>query len=573
MATETAQDNELRQFTRARQQVTEVVRAAWQRSQSGHLEAEEEQVRGLLVKLAEDRFNLVVVGQFKRGKSSLMNAIVGRELLPTGLLPLTSAITSLRYGPDERATLKRAGWVLEQEISLEELPDYVTEQGNPGNAKGVIEVQIELPVPFLRRGLYFVDTPGIGSSRTENTATTYSFLPQADAVLFVTSVEAPLSDAEEAFLRDVQQYARRLFVVVNKMDLLTASESEQVLNYIKTGATRILGRAEVRLYPLSARRALQAKLSGLEPDPDREALHCLEADLDRFLADEKSRIFLVSILDRLLEILGKAAQADEAFLELRQTAQSLQMGLLNGLETLPTPAAPTGQVPRETEEQIFADVRRPQETLRTRTCPICAALTQTLFDFFAQYQGRLADDPQVRQAFLASKGFCRVHTWQFEQIASPQGISEGYVTFVEAVSIALQEQTQRAPAARPQALQAFLPDGEHCPACRLLREQAAQERQRFIAYLATPDGQAYFRLSLGLCLPHLQEVLAETLPPRVANFLLAEEARQFERLAEDMHSYTLKRDAIRRHLLNADEEHAWKRALLQLVGDRNAHIS
>jgi len=219
--TENSQENQLRYYTLARQQVGDLLRSGLQLFQKNNNVTGEEQCRVLLVKLAEDRFNLVVVGQFKRGKSSLMNAIIGRDLLPTGLLPLTSAITTLCFGPQEKVYLKRSGWVFEQEINFSELPEYVTEQGNPGNTKGVIEARVELPIPFLRRGLFFIDTPGIGSTRSENTATTYAFLPQSDAVIFVTSVEAPLSEPEEAFLRDVQLYARRLFVVVNKVDLLT----------------------------------------------------------------------------------------------------------------------------------------------------------------------------------------------------------------------------------------------------------------------------------------------------------------------------------------------------------------
>jgi hypothetical protein len=108
-----------------------------------------------LVDLAEDRFHLAVFGQLKRGKSSLRNAIVGREVLPTGLLPLTSAITTLCYGLHDRLIVQRKGWSIPQEIAVAELADYVTEKGNPGNVKGVLEARLELPAAFLRRGLHF----------------------------------------------------------------------------------------------------------------------------------------------------------------------------------------------------------------------------------------------------------------------------------------------------------------------------------------------------------------------------------------------------------------------------------
>lgn len=98
--------------------------------------------QALLVQLAEDRFNLAVVGQFKRGKSTLMNAILGCDLLLTGLLPLTSAITMLCYGSTERVVLRREGWTLEQEVLLAQLTDYITERGNPGNERGLLLSQV-----------------------------------------------------------------------------------------------------------------------------------------------------------------------------------------------------------------------------------------------------------------------------------------------------------------------------------------------------------------------------------------------------------------------------------------------
>ena len=93
----------------------------------------ERQCGELIVKLAEDRFTLAVLGQFKRGKSSLMNAIIGRELLPTGVLPLTSAITVLKYGPKERLVVRCEGSIFPDELPVSSLPDYVTEKGNPAN--------------------------------------------------------------------------------------------------------------------------------------------------------------------------------------------------------------------------------------------------------------------------------------------------------------------------------------------------------------------------------------------------------------------------------------------------------
>lgn len=101
--------DQLRSYTLAKQEIAALVRTVKQFLEAQQQAEKAEQCQEILVNLAEDRFNLTVVGQFKRGKSSLMNAIIGRDLLPTGLLPLTSAITTLCYGPTERVILRRRG--------------------------------------------------------------------------------------------------------------------------------------------------------------------------------------------------------------------------------------------------------------------------------------------------------------------------------------------------------------------------------------------------------------------------------------------------------------------------------
>ncbi|MCL4529927.1 MAG: dynamin family protein [Chloroflexi bacterium] len=574
MQSENSQENQLRQYTLAKQQISDLVRESKQMLEEQKNETQADRCRDLLVKLAEDRFNLAVVGQFKRGKSSLMNAIIGQSLLPTGLLPLTSAITALCYGPKEKITLKRTGWTLDQEIELKELMDYVTEQGNPGNQKGVIEARIELPVPFLRRGLYFVDTPGIGSTRQANTATTYDFLPQADAVIFVTSVEAPLSESEENFLRDIQGYVRRLFVVANKTDLLSPQEQDQVLGYIKAGLTGIIKTSSVEIYPLSARTALQAKLEDNSNTLASSGLPAFEKRLENFLAEEKSNTFLISILDGLADVLENVSDGKE-IPALRARVNAFQQELLKGSleittrempELLPPSAAPV-------EIRKAVETKAAQSLRKTRTCPICDALSRAVFDFFATFQGDLAKDARTRKEFAAIRGFCNLHTWQFQGVASPQDISAGYATLVETVAASLQEIVRAPLPQQSESVAHLLPNGEHCPACQSLRKEQAEQGQRFLDYISTPEGRKFYHQSLGLCLPHLQMVLALQPSEETAEFLLNEQSEHFNDLADDMRSYVLKRDALRRGLLNSNEENAWRRALVQLVGERTANIS
>ncbi|MGO9556729.1 MAG: dynamin family protein [Syntrophobacteraceae bacterium] len=308
METEPVPDlSSFKHYTRAKQTIAHEVRTLsdFLRKRLGDREADE--CRQLMVKLAEDRFTLAVVGQFKRGKSSLMNAIIGRDILPTGVLPLTSAITVLRYGPREKLTIFSDGVSYPKEVPISKIAEYVTEKGNPGNAKKVARAFLELPVQFLRRGLEFVDTPGIGSAIEANTATTYDFLPQSDAVIFVTGVDTPLTRVETDFLQSIQEHVRKVFFVVNKIDLAADDERQEIMEFISETLRRQIRAQELRIYPVSSTMAFASTLAGKEDGYEKSGVKALQEALSGFLAGEKSEVLLVSVLDKVLLLTRKAS--------------------------------------------------------------------------------------------------------------------------------------------------------------------------------------------------------------------------------------------------------------------------
>lgn len=378
------ESDELKNYARAKQHIAARLRAVKQFLEARGEDARVEQCQALFVKLAEDRFNLAVLGQFKRGKSSLMNAIIGRDLLPTGLLPLTSAITTLCYGPHPRVILRRKGWALDHEIALDELAQYVTEQGNPGNAKGVEEARVELPVPFLRRGLFFVDTPGIGSARLENTATTYAFLPEADAAILVTSVEALLSEVEQDFLRDVRALARKMFIVVNKMDLLEPHEQEPLLDYLRTGLTQTLGSGELRLYPLSARLGLLGKQNQDAAMLTASGLPELEDALAAFLAQDKQVTFLSSILERAADLLPEGDAESETWREeFNALRQTLTQGTAADITLHQSHTASASILEHAIVAQHADTAQQDGKKPHSGTCPVCDAQVRAVLEFMA----------------------------------------------------------------------------------------------------------------------------------------------------------------------------------------------
>jgi predicted GTPase len=252
---------DLRAYEQHKFRIAEILRSASKavprEERQWHAQAQE-----LFARLAEDRFNLAVVGRFNRGKTSLMNAILGVNRLPTGILPLTSVITTVAYGSKEQTVLHFEGRILTSEIGLDDLPKYITQACNPGNVRNIKKAQIELPSEILRRGFYFVDTPGLGSAIAGNTRTAEDFIPEADAFLLVTSYESPLSDEEIRLLRAVSVPSRRVFVVLNKHDMVTAQERRAALAYVKAQLALIPGEHEPNVFSASARDGLQAKRDG-----------------------------------------------------------------------------------------------------------------------------------------------------------------------------------------------------------------------------------------------------------------------------------------------------------------------
>ncbi len=200
---------DLKEYEQQKFAIAEIVRSA--QAVDTKDQALQSDCRDLLTRLAEDRFNLLVVGRFSRGKSTLMNAILGGDLLPTGIVPLTSVITTVRYGSRKQLVLNFNNSSLRREVPLSQLAEYVTQQSNPGNIKNIAYVEIELPVEILRRGFFFVDSPGLGSSISENTDTTERFLPQADAFVLVTSYESPLSEEEGPYSAPHSPYQQEAF--------------------------------------------------------------------------------------------------------------------------------------------------------------------------------------------------------------------------------------------------------------------------------------------------------------------------------------------------------------------------
>jgi hypothetical protein len=162
-----------------------------------------------------------IVGEFKQGKSSLVNALLGQAVCPVDDDMATSALTLLRYGTDVQVVVRRrAGDATEVvEVPPSALRDWVTESGNPDNERGVERVDVALPHPLLADGLAVVDTPGMGSMGAGHAANTLAFLPFADGLVFVSDASAELSAPEVDFLKRARDLCPMVVVALTKTDL------------------------------------------------------------------------------------------------------------------------------------------------------------------------------------------------------------------------------------------------------------------------------------------------------------------------------------------------------------------
>ena len=277
-------------------------------------------------RLASGTFRLAVLGQFKRGKSTLLNALLGSELLPTDILPVTAIPTYIKASEAlSVAVYFMAGdkdperFDSRGECSLSEfLNKYITEAGNPHNQLGVQRVEIGHPATLLKQGVVLVDTPGVGSTHQHNTDVAYQVLPQCDAALFLVSPDPPITAAELSYLTDIKQQLPRTFFVLNKIDNLDEDERIASLNFLAEQLTPLC-QAAPQIIPVSARNGLKARIAGDDSGWKQSGMYQVESSLTLFFAAEKKQVLMTSLRCRLVD------QLQNILLRLTLSLQAVQL--------------------------------------------------------------------------------------------------------------------------------------------------------------------------------------------------------------------------------------------------------
>ncbi|MDE2482059.1 MAG: dynamin family protein [bacterium] len=512
--------------------LAEIVRSAALKHR-GEGDSGDTAVGDIFARLAEDRFNLVVAGRFNRGKTSLMNALLSTTRLPVDILPLTSVITTVSYGSEEIATIEYQERSIPERVSLDRLDEYVTERGNPGNVLGIATARIQLPADLLRRGFHFIDTPGVGSPVVENTATTHAFLPEADAVLLVTSFESPLSEDEMRIVQLVRSYGRRLFFIVNKADLVDPGERAKIRDYV-LDVLRSIGIDGPEVFSVCAREGQHFGIDGLY------------AHLMRFLVERKQADFLRVMCDRIADVVDDLPDCDSERANLRALAQAIRGGPIEAKRL------PTLDSARET--RFFG-------------CAVCERESAAVVAFLSSYQYALVKSERERSE-LAEGGFCGVHAWQYHAFAGPRGACVALsVSLIRAAERLERAADALAVGGSIDAISQIADEGGRCPVCRVRSDAelaAVGEAARAIRE-DTEDG------SRSYCLGHFRAVAKTLRDTELVRRATKRQAEAMTTTADDMRRYVLKFDATRRYLMDWEERDADRRGVELVAGSRGAN--
>ena len=364
-------------------------------------------VTELQARLAAGRLRVAVVGEAKRGKSTLINALLRQPVLPAGVTPLTALATAVRHGSPPHVIAEYGDGHTER-LPLTALWDLVTETGNPDNRRGLSAVTAYLGAPLLAGGVELLDTPGVGSVHTQATTRARAAHEQLDAAIFVLTADPPLSASERDLLIDIAGRAVRLFIALNKVDRLTDAERAEALAFTTDLIRQTLNTA-VPVYPISASAALHQpasgdQLAGLDRDLAAYLADRADADLARAVVGHATRLAHGELDETVLTVAAARATAGQTRERVDQFRACLDM---------------VEQRRRDAADIVAATARRALADLNDAagwdTPAITSDLHATLQQRLPGLSGRPREVEQAGRTVLAEHGADLVQTWTAER--------------------------------------------------------------------------------------------------------------------------------------------------------------
>lgn len=288
-------------------------------------------LNSLISDIHRDFYTVVVLGEFKRGKSTFVNAILGKSLLPMDVLPETAVISAIMYDDQPcLGVIHSDGTETEGDVSREFLQRFSAQSAAQDDLADISYIKIGYPVEMLKDRVVLVDTPGVSDMNQQRSDVTYQFLPRANTVLFLLDANSPLKKTEKDFIEQqlVPLGITDIMFLVNKYDCVDEEEDEDLLDELQERLSNAFGIGktdallnQIELFPISAKQALEAcqnndvelmALSGMPAVKDRlqELLTEGHREQTKVTAYRKRLYFLIDKLGRDLDSSKMMKQAD-----------------------------------------------------------------------------------------------------------------------------------------------------------------------------------------------------------------------------------------------------------------------
>ena len=279
-------------------------------------------------KLQSHKFAVGILGEFKRGKSTVINALLGKEIMPADILPCSATMNRVSYALQPSVELKMMDGT-KNNIAVEELAQYVTklDEDSSANAALIEEAIVFYPCRFCQNGVDIIDTPGLNDDERMNKITEET-VPKLDAVIMVLTPDNPFSMSEADFVRNKLMCSDigRLVFLVNKIDNVRPKDRSRVVESIRAKIEKsVLDKtadvygtdsdqykavqqkiADIRIYPISAQYALDGRIGYYDNDEENEQLveksgmPKFEAALSKLLTEERGFLELGTPLGSIL---------------------------------------------------------------------------------------------------------------------------------------------------------------------------------------------------------------------------------------------------------------------------------
>ncbi len=359
----------------------------------------------LMARLEKGLLRVAVLGQFKRGKSTLLNALLGAPILPTGVTPVTAIPTFIKSGTKTQAQIVfNGGKQPLLNVAGADIPKilehYISETQNPRNRFDVQSVEIELRSDFLDQGIVLIDTPGVGSTFLHNTRAAEEVLSECDAAIFVVSVDPPVTEVEATYLEQVQKLIPKIFFALNKIDLFNPREQNAAKNFLANVLEEYDFLAKpIRIFCVSAKQGLEAKQNGDVTALAASGVTALELVLAEELAREKHAIVFASGRLRSISLVGELLfQCELAHKALLTPQQDLE----RKAEVFEGSAAGFESQRRALSDFLSVDKKGLLKELDTETDRIWKAAQKEMRELVGAITARDFDEKEARNEITAA---------------------------------------------------------------------------------------------------------------------------------------------------------------------------